>query len=118
MLQAQRMQGAASMFDSFCKYGFLCFFCYCAMQGVQSLSGQTTVADIGLNLGTDIKLSQAVAWIFGGSAIGYGMRERRLRQKNIARTESQLKTHELRLNESRGTSGLTIQGHTNPGDKP
>jgi len=84
---------------------------------VSRLAGQTTLAQIGMSFIGDIRVSDAVAYIFGGSGFLYGLNERRLRHKKTERLASHAIELEKMLDPKRTSSGLTPKGTTRPEDK-
>jgi hypothetical protein len=113
----RRSEGIASVINNLVRFGALAFVAWCGMQSVNALAGETTTTDIGIKILTDIRISTAVAWLFGGTGIAYGTYQRKLRRDNIERLTK--RTHELerRLDPKRSSSGLTARGETPPEDE-
>jgi len=85
--------------------------------GVSRLAGQTTFAQIGMSFIGDIRVSDAVAYVFGGSGFFYGLNERRLRHKKTERLAAHAQELEKIIDPKRTSSGLTPKGTTRPEDK-
>ncbi len=81
---------------------------------VWALAGQSTTAKF--SLAADLKSNRGMADIvlalFGVSGCTYGYKERKLRQKNIARFSRQIKDLEYQLDPKRTSSNLTPLGTT------
>jgi hypothetical protein len=84
---------------------------------VDRLAGQTTMAQVGVNVVGNIRISDAVAYIFGGSSGAWALRERQLRRKKTAEMAQHTQRLEALLDPTRTTSGLTQSGTTRPEDK-
>jgi len=93
----------------------------CAMSfvrdGIVALAGKSTNADISLHLLAEMHLDRWVAYIFGVGGTGYGIFERKLRQKNIKRLTKKTEELEKRMDPKRTSSQLTEKGKTRRGDK-
>jgi hypothetical protein len=83
---------------------------------VSRLAGKTTLAQIGLTFLGDMRISQAVAYIFGLAGGGYGLFERRLRHKKTKSMAEYSAELERRLDPGRTSSGLTRAGTTQKGE--
>jgi hypothetical protein len=79
---------------------------------VSRLSGQTTLAQIGIGFMGDIRLPDALAYAFGGGGFLYGLKERRLRHKKTETLAQHAAKLEELLDKNRTTSGLTPEGTT------
>lgn len=90
---------------------------YFAYLSVKSLAGRVTFADIGIRMFGGIKLSEAVAGLFGVGGAIYGLRQSKLRKDTIERLQSRIKTLERALDPDRSSSGLTPRGETHPRDE-
>ena len=75
-----------------------------AYLSVKALAGETTAADIGIKVLTDFKISEALAWLFGGSGLAYGLRERKLRRETVEREHSRIQKLEKQLDPRRKSS--------------
>jgi hypothetical protein len=84
---------------------------------VVALAGKQTLAQIGLSFMGDIRISDAVAYIFGATGVVYGISERTLRRKNIARLAEENRSLEKKIDPLRSSSNLTRRGTTRPEDK-
>ena len=90
------------------RYGYL---------SIETLSGQQTLADIGVNFLTDIKVSVAVAWSVATGGVLYGMRQRKLRRDTVERIQKRNRKLESLLDPNRSSSQLMPRGDTRPEDK-
>ena len=109
--------GALSL-NNFVRYGCLLGIAYFFYHTVHSLSGQTTLADIGLKFITDMKLSDTFALLFGGGGVLFGLRRWQLQRKNTSHLASRIAEHEKRLDPKRSSSKLLETGDTRPEDEP
>lgn len=80
-------------------------------------AGQTTMADVAIRLAADLKLDQTLAYIFGGGGVAYGIVQRNLRRRTIARLTPRSRAKEEAVDPHRSSSGLTPRGTTRPEDK-
>jgi hypothetical protein len=92
----------------------LCF--YFLYRSVAVLSGKTTFADIGIRVLANLRVSEAAAWIFGASGVGYGVRQRSLRRSTIERLSGRIQELERGIDPRRSSSDLTPRGETPPED--
>lgn len=67
---------------------------YFAAEAVAALAGETTAAEIAFRFLANVRLSEALAWLFGASGIGFGYLQRGLRER--ARRESEEERHRNR----------------------
>ena len=97
----------------------LCFLAWAAVRIMDDLAGKTTLASIGVSIKVlgNVYISQAAAWIFGFSGVGYGISQRRLRHKNIERLSPGVREREKALDPKRTSSRLTERGRTHPKDE-
>lgn len=84
---------------------------------VSKLSGQMTMAQIGLSFLGEMRLPSALAYLFGGSGFAYGLNERRLRHKKTSGLASYMSALEQRIDPQRTSSNLTTRGTTRPEDE-
>jgi len=89
---------------------------YFGYRTVQALAGQVTLADIGLRFLADVKVSEAVAWLFGGSGLVLAARQRKLRRDTVERLEGRIRELEKASDPRRTSSRLTPRGETRPED--
>lgn len=92
----------------------LIFGCITAM--VYRLAGKTTLAQIGVSFFGEMKMSNAVAYVFGAAGTGYGLFERNLRRRKTKNMAAHLADLESRIDPSRSSSGLTPKGTTRKGE--
>ncbi len=98
-------------------WGALVAIAYWVHADIIALAGKQTLAQIGLSFMGDIKVSDAVAYIFGAAGAGYGIAERTLRRKTIARLTDEGRRLEQMVDQHRTSSNLTRQGTTRPEDR-
>lgn len=94
------------------RWGGLVAIAYFALLSVKALAGQTTAANIGIKFLADVRVSEALAWIFGVVGSGYGFGERRLRRSTVERLQSRIRTLENKIDPKRSSSNLTPKGDT------
>ena len=119
-LRRQRWETLDVAVARLCKWIPLCVICYFAYLSIASLAGRSTLAQFGLWIITDLKMNTAfshiVTALFGAGGVPFGVRQRRLRRRNIERMASQLAEYETRLDPKRSSSRLTKKGQTRPED--
>src|SRR6266704_2592186 len=76
----------ASVLRELVRWGAVSFCAYMGFRCVAVLAGKITMAEIGVRVLGSLRVSEAVAWIFGAGGVGYGLRQRRLRRQTIQRT--------------------------------
>ena len=88
-------------------------------QSIGLLAGQETHANVAFSyfVSSPSGLTISVSIGFGITCLTYGMWERRLRHRTLARYENRNAELERRLDPSRTSSGLTAEGRTHPRDK-
>lgn len=77
---------------------------------IDVLAGKHTVADIGVKFLASVRVSEAVAWIFGASGVGYGYRQRHLRRKDTKQISDRLSKYEEKRDPRRSSTKLESQG--------
>lgn len=85
------------------RYGYL---------SVDALAGDRTVADIGIRVLGDLRISTIVSVTVGIGGAVYGWLQRRLRKSTVERLASRNQDLERGLDPERSTSGLTPRGDT------
>jgi hypothetical protein len=98
-------------------WGSLVLIAFWVHSDVIALAGKQTLANIGLSFVGDIRVSDAVAYIFGALGAGYGIAERNLRRKNISRLAVENSALEAMKDPGRTSSNLTKRGTPRPEDK-
>lgn len=111
-----RAEAVASVFRAAFKWGGLVAIAF--FFSVESLAGQTTVADLGLTIRAfaSVRLSEILAWAVATSGVGYGLSQRGLRRRTIERLEGRIHLLEKGVDPDRTSSGLTPRGETHPED--
>lgn len=99
------------------KYCALGYAFWCLKESMQAFAGQTSDANIVVSLLADVNFSEAVAWVFGLGAFGYGYQQRKLKGQTVQRLTSRITELEKKLDPSRTSSELTSTGETNPKDE-
>lgn len=114
--QLRASEGWVSVLNNLIKWGGLFGISFCAYLSVTALAGTTTAADIGIKFLADVRVSEAVAWIFGGSGVAYGLRQRKLRRDTVERIQPRVEGLEKQIDPGRSSSKLTKRGETPPED--
>lgn len=83
-----------------------------AYLAIASMAGTTTIADSGLKIAANLRLSVLLAWGTTVAAIAWGSWERHLRQRTAREMAARINSLEKRLDPDRTSSGL------NPQDDP
>lgn len=89
------------------RYGFL---------AVETLSGQVTLAEIGIDFLGKVEVSVALAWTVGIVGGVYGWRQRKLRRDTVERLQARIQHYESMCDEKRSSSRLTRRGDSRPED--
>jgi len=110
-------RGWVEVVNNVVKWGGLVLIARYGYLTIDSLAGGRTMADIGIQLFTDIRISSALAWVLAGSGIYYGHRQRKLRGDVVERLQRRIRELEERLDPNRSSSRLTPRGETNPEDR-
>ncbi|MDB4915624.1 MAG: hypothetical protein JWM95_3268 [Gemmatimonadetes bacterium] len=98
------------------RWGGVVLMTYFGYRSVTVLAGETTTADIGIKILSDLKVSEAAAWIFGAGGMTYGARQRSFRLKANQVLGSRVSELETDIDRRRSSSKLTTRGLTNPSD--
>ena len=118
-VQIQRIQARTAITITAIRWAGLVGLAWCGVEIVDALAGRITLATIGIGIKVlgKVYISEAVAWLFAVSGVGYGLAERRLRHSNIARLSSAVRDRETALDPKRTSSRLTERGLTRPEDE-
>ena len=104
-----------------CKYGWPCVCVYFAFRIVEVLAGRTTDASFALKLAVSVfgndRVMKSICAIVSGGSIGYGVGQKRLRQRDIQRLTPRPRQLETVIDRRRTSSGLTTKGTTRPEDE-
>ena len=95
--------------------GVLGYFGYLS---VEALAGQTTAANIGIDVLGNLRVSEGLAWLVGASGLAYGAWERKLRKDDIERLAERNRQLEYRIDPGRSSSELTPRGDSRTEDGP
>lgn len=79
---------------------------------VLALAGDRTVADIGIRVLGDFRISAVLPMAVGIGGAFYGHRQRSLRKKTVERLASRIRELERQADPARSSSGLTSRGDT------
>ena len=112
----QAVQNLTSIINNLIRWGCAVLIIRYAHLMVIALAGEQTMADIGIRFFADLRISSALAWLFGGGGALYGLRQRKLRRDTIERLEGRVKKYEKQLDPKRSSSRLTTRGETRKDD--
>ncbi len=116
-LQVRLIDLAGSTASLLIPWGSLVAIAYLISSAIHGLAGKQTLADIGLRLLADVRVTEWVAYILTGGSIAYGLRERKLRRDTIERLSERTQKLEQQLDPNRSSSRLTPRGTTRPEDR-
>lgn len=116
--QRTRLEVIASFAHAVIRWAGAVLIAYFGYRTVAVLAGETTTANIGIRFLADLRVSEAVAWIFGASGVAYGLRQRTLRRSTVERLHGRIESFEKQLDPRRSSSQLTSRGETKPEDQP
>lgn len=94
-----------------------CFIAYMSYRVVEVAAGKKTIAELTMNLLANVTVNKWAAYALGALGFGYGLYERRVRQKAIKRFAPLIKEREKKLDPKRSSSGLTEDGKTRKDDE-
>ena len=109
-------QAITSTLNTLIRWVGLGWLGWCAYLSVSVLAGKTTLADVGVKVLADVRFSEAAAWVFGASGVGYGLRQRKLRGDTTARQQGRIRKLEATVDPGRSSSDLTPRGQTRDED--
>jgi hypothetical protein len=115
-LRIFRIDRIAGVAETAIRFGSLAVIAVFAWLSIRSLAGQRTFADIGIRVITDLRLSEAFAYLFGVGGVAYGLGERHLRRNRTQHFTTRMAALEQRLDPNRSSSTLTSRGTTRKGD--
>ncbi len=110
-------EGTVQVLLSLIRWGAIIAISRYAYLAIDSLSGKNTLADIGVNFLTDIKVSVAIAWGAGVGGMVYGASQRKLRKDTVERLQGRVQELESEIDPSRSSSNLTRRGDTRLEDR-
>jgi len=121
-LESQKWDTGLRLGQSLIKYVAACFIVWQLGLALEALAGKSTLANFGVFLIADLKankvFSHIIMGIVGVSGVGYGLRERAQKRKQIKRLGNRVVDLEKRLDPNRTSSGLTVDGRSRPEDEP
>lgn len=94
--------------------------CFCAFyfyKAVDSLAGESTVADIVVAMTGRFDVTKALLTMLAGGGVIYGVRQRKLKADHTERLSNRNAELEQRMDPNRTSSRLTIRGETRPEDR-
>lgn len=100
------------------KWSGLVLMVYFGSIAIRSLSGKTTVSNIVFKFieQADSLKAETFLTIFSIMAVIWALTERKIRHYKIKKCYTRVTELEKKLDRERTTSGLTLEGKTNPGD--
>ncbi len=110
-------EGTVQVLLSLIRWGAIIAISRYAYLAIEALSGKSTLADIGINFLSDIKISVTLAWIAGVGGVFYGISQRKLRKDTVERLQERIQALEAEIDPNRSTSNLTRRGDTRPEDR-
>ena len=117
-LALHRINGLVSVFHSLIRWAGIVLIARYGFLAIESLSGQTTLADVGIAFLGDVNVSIAIAWVAAIGGIAYGWRQRKLRKDTVERLCARIAQLEKTIGNVRSSSHLTARGETRPEDQP
>jgi hypothetical protein len=100
------------------QWGGIVFCCRYAYLTIAALAGKYTIADIGIGVLGNVRISEGLAWMLAIGFGAYGVGQGKLRRDTIERLQGRIKELEKELDAGRSSSNLTTRGTTRPEDKP
>ncbi|MBW8874531.1 MAG: hypothetical protein JF614_06170 [Acidobacteria bacterium] len=92
------------------RWGIIALIVFFVTDCIKSLAGLQTAATIGIRFLADVRVSEALAWIFGAGGVGYGMQQRGLRRRDTKQMGSRLRKYEKLIDPGRSSTDLDSQG--------
>ncbi|HFD32861.1 MAG TPA: hypothetical protein ENJ28_09180 [Gammaproteobacteria bacterium] len=110
-------EGTVQVLLSLIRWGAIILVARYGYLSIEVLSGKNTLADIGINFLSNIKISVAFSWFVGVGGAVYGLSQRKLRRDTVERLQGRIQMLEKELDPARTSSRLTKRGDTRPEDK-
>lgn len=110
-------EGVIQVSNNLIKYGALVWVFHEIYLMVESLSGKTTLADIGVSFLGGLKISIVIAWASCIAGIIYGLIQKKLRKDTVERLQTRIAKLERESDPKRSSSNLTTRGDTRPEDR-
>ena len=119
MLKIHRYEIVFRLMTSLIRWAGLGVIAYLTYKTVDTLAGQITIADIGVELGRtpSPRVSQVLMALLTGLAIAYGFFQRNLRKNTVERLQKRIQELETGIDPNRTSSNLTPRGDTRPEDR-
>lgn len=115
--QSKIAEGVIQVINNLIRYGTILGVSYHLYLAVESLSGRTTLADIGISFLGNLNISVAIAWVSCIVGIVYGMNQKKLKNDTVERLQSRITDLEKEIDPKRSSSNLTKRGETRQEDK-
>jgi hypothetical protein len=93
------------------------FIFFYAKEVLVAFAGKETAANLALSLAANLQLDRWLAYLVGASGVGYGIRQRQVRRRNIERMTGHNAEVEKQVHPTRTSSGLTAKGKTRREDR-
>src|SRR5580658_4472137 len=113
MITLRLIDRGAQVVNSVIRGGTIAVVAYCVLQAIQALAGQDTSVLVAFLLNTPSGMTAGAGVGVGGLGGVYGLWQRRLRRRSIARLAPRLAHFEKMVDPNRTSSGLTETGMTN-----
>jgi hypothetical protein len=115
--KARASEGIVQVLNNLIRWGGIVLIVRYIYLGIDTLSGKSTLADIGVEFLTDINISITIAWLAGIGGLAYGYKQRMLRKDTIERLVGRIQELEGTFDPNRTSSKLTKRGDTRPEDR-
>jgi hypothetical protein len=111
-LSFKRLDTATELGRELIKWAALVVIAFMGYRCVNVLAGRSTLAEIGIKILGNIKVSDGIITLLTGSGWAYGLAQRSLRRRNIERVVPAKNELERMLDPNRSSSNLTGKGTT------
>jgi len=98
------------------RWGAIVFIARYGYFSIAALSGEVTLAEVGISFFGKVEVSVAVAWTFGLVGGIYGIRQRKLRKDTVERLQGRISELERIIDKGRSSSRITSRGNSRPED--
>lgn len=107
-----KTEGIVQILNNLIKYGAFVAIAYYAKEAIVALAGKTTMADIGVEVLGSAEISTIAPTLCTVITVMWALGERKLRKDTIQRQADHIKSLELKIDQERTSSRLTIRGDT------
>jgi hypothetical protein len=111
-LSFKRLDTATAICSEFFKWAGLVAIAYLGYLSIKQLAGTNTLANIGIRIIGNVKVSDGIIVLLMGGGWAYGLGQRSLRRRYIERTSSAKNELERIIDSNRTSSNLTPRGTT------